>query len=118
MPLHVPDTAESDISGGAIGRVRGSRSHAVAVAVGGVAKIGAAAHDSGMTGGRPGWIQAGGKRMVRGMEPIGTPFPRVAGDGKDAESIGWKGIDGRDTGEAIFGGIADWKFALPDITQM
>src|SRR6476646_7527258 len=56
--------------------------------------------------------------MVCGMEPIGAPFPGVAGYGIEAECIGRKGVDWRNAGETVFRSINQWKFALPDIAQV
>src|SRR5262249_55476793 len=83
-----------------------------------MAKIRAAAYCFGRSRCRSRRIESRRQRMVRGVEPIGAPFPGVAGDGKDAKSISGKRVDGRDARKTIFGRIAHRKFALPDVAEM
>src|SRR5258708_35004832 len=52
------------------------------------------------------------------MKPIGAPFPGIAGYREEAECIGRKSVDGRDTRESVFGGIGEREFALPDVAEV
>src|SRR5690606_36371858 len=75
----VPGTSEPQIAGGRVGRGRRARGAPVAVAVGGVAEVGPAAHHPRAPGRRPGRVVGAVGRRVGG-EPVGAPLPDVAAD--------------------------------------
>ncbi len=77
----------------------------------------AALHDFGLSGGGAGWVVllCGGEG---GVEPVGAPLPDVAGDGVEAEGVGWEAVDGAGSGEAVFGGVDAGELALPDVAEV
>ena len=82
-----------------------------------MAEEGATLHDFGLSGGGAGGVVllCGGEG---GMEPVGAPLPDVAGDGVEAEGIGWEGVDGAGPSEAVFGGVDAGELALPDVAEV
>ena len=112
-----PDAAEADVRGGAVGSVGGASGYAVTVAVGGVTEKGSAFHDLGLSGGGAGWVVLQGG-SEGGVEPVGAPLPYVAGDGVEAEGVGWKAVDGTGSGEAVLCGVDAGEFALLDVAEV
>src|SRR5665213_2209387 len=51
-------------------------------------------------------------------KPIGTPLPRITGDGIDPKVIRWERIYRASPGIAVFSSIVIWELALPDIAAM
>jgi hypothetical protein len=51
-------------------------------------------------------------------EPVGTPFPRISGDGIEPKTIRGKGIGWAGFLVAVIGGVYPGKLALPDIAQV
>ncbi len=77
----------------------------------------AALHDFGFSGGGAGRVvlRSGGEG---GVEPVGAPLPDIAGDGVEAEGIGWETVDGAGSGEAVFSGVDAGELALPDVAEV
>ena len=78
-----------------------SRGTAITPAVGLVAEIGAPAHLP-LTG-------------AGGPEPVGTPFPHVAGRVVQPVPVGREGVDGRGTDEAVLAGVMGGEAALEHV---
>ena len=86
--LCISRTPKAQIARGTVWRVRAAGGHAVSVAVGVVAQVGAAAHafrlsDVGACG-----ILCGAFEVEGGAEPVAAPFPDVARDVVDAVVVG------------------------------
>ncbi len=112
---YITNAAKAHVAGGAIGCVGGPSSDAVAVAVGAMTQVRAAANDARGATVRSHGVRASAKDMKAGMKPIGAPFPNVAGDTIEAVSVGLEGGDGRSRREAIVSGVVRGELALPDV---
>jgi len=88
------------------------------VAVGGVTEKGSAFHDFGLSVAGP-----VGFLLLCRVKACGTkseaPLPYVAGDGVEAEGIGWEGVDGAGSGESRLRRCRLWgNSPLPDVTEV
>ena len=97
----VEDQSEAHMARGAIERDDGPRRDAVAVAIAGVAQIGAPFGDP--------------LRTVAGRPFIVAPFPYVSAHVEQARAVGVERVDRTGRTPAIRRPIDKWKFALPDV---
>src|SRR5699024_2760172 len=101
--------AEALVAAGVLGGGGGAGRDPVAIAVGVVAQVGAAAHDphiAGHRGGRP------------GGPGIGAPFPHVAGHLVQSQAVGWERADRGSAEKAILPGVAQREGTLPDVAPV
>src|ERR1700754_4948830 len=99
--LRVASDAETHVPGGALGRVEAARRHPVAVAVGGVAEIGAAAD-----------------RARLAVEAVGAPFPDVAAGFQHADAVRLVLVDRTGAEPAVVAGVPLREVALPDVHRV
>lgn len=86
--LCISRTSKSQIARGAVRGVCAAGGHAVSVAVGVVAKVGAAAHAFCLSDGGSRGVLCCAFEVEGGAEPVAAPFPDVARDVVDAVVVG------------------------------
>src|SRR4051812_7473760 len=109
---------ESNITGGAVRRIRAARCDPIAIAIGIVAEERAAAQRTVGGGFALQGIFSGGNAVIARRKIILAPFPDISRDVMQTVAVRRKSVDRRGAGIAILGGIAIRKAALPDIAAM
>ena len=92
--------------------------HSVAVAVRGMAEVGAAPDHPGGARRWPGGIASRPVAVGARVEPVCTPLPHVAGDVEQPESVRLVGIHRSRAEESVIHRVASRENTLPDVAPM
>src|SRR4029453_15162566 len=111
----VPDQAEADVAGRAVGLAGGTGVHPVAPAVAGVAEVGAAPHDLVLAGGRAGGVVGTAPLVGVGGEPVGAPLPDVAGHLVQPVAVGRVRADRGGAVPPVIHRVGAGERPLPDV---
>ena len=114
----VADAPKSRVSRRAIWRVGRARGHPVAVAIGVVAQVRAAAGYPRAAGCRASWIVSRAVHMKGGAKPVGCPLPHVACHIAESVAVGREGTRRSRPHVSVLARILVGELALPDVAEV